>query len=265
MSLKIVIADDEPLVRRSVRRFLAGRNVTIVEECGSGAETLAALHRHGPDLLFLDIEMPDANGLASLARFGQQKLPATIIITAYERYAVEAYDLNVADYILKPFGKERFDRGFARGLSRISAPALSSFPGNSLPVSGQVDRLLELCETQQAKPQPIPIPTRFGGVVLIRPEEIEYVEAEENSLVIHCRERTYELRETLSGLHKRLGFSIFARIHRSTLVNVNCVREIHPWCNGHHVVTLTNGRHLRMSRYQSQSVERLLRSGRHAS
>lgn len=262
MNVKVLIADDEPLVRRSVRRFLEGRKVSIVEECSNGASTVAAIGYHQPDLLFLDMEMPDISGLSALARVGVGDMPVTIIITAYERYAVQAYELDVVDYILKPFGKERFDKGLVRGLSRISPCVLPASASTVLPLSQQVEQLLELCNSQQSKQEAIAIPTRFGGVVLIRPNEIEYVEAEENSLVVHCSNRTFELRDTLSGLHKRLGPSTFARIHRSTLVNVNYVREVQPWCNGHHIVILTNGRHLRMSRYQSQSVERLLRSGR---
>lgn len=257
MSVKAVISDDETLVRKSVRRFLKGHDVSIIEECEDAATTASAIRRHRPEILFLDMEMPNGVGLSALADLDESNMPVTVIITAHERFAVQAYGLNVVDYILKPFGKERFDKGVERALKRISTTASPERTG-AMPVASKVDDLLDQLHRQQQQKGHIPIATRSGSIVLVRPSEIECVEAEESSILIHCRTRTYELRETLSGLHKRLNPSVFLRIHRSTLVNVNYIREIRPWCNGYHVVVLTSGRELRMSRYQSEAVERLL-------
>jgi two-component system, LytTR family, response regulator len=260
MSVRAIIADDEPLARQSVRRFLRGHDVSVVEECRDGGTTIAAIRRHAPDLLFLDMEMPDAKGLSALAALGEKNIPVSIVITAHTHYAVEAYDINIADYILKPFGKERFEKALARALSRLSdvSPAASNSPEVSSAVDIRVDELLEqLRNLQQSR---IPIPIKSGSIVLIKPSDVECVEAEENSLVIRCGTRIYEIRETLSRFHKRLNPSVFYRIHRSTVVNINHIREIRPWFHGYHIVILNSGRELRMSRYQSESVDRLIGS-----
>jgi two-component system LytT family response regulator len=257
MNLRAIIADDEPLVRTSVRRFLRGHNVEVLEECSDGKATIAALRSHRPDLLFLDMEMPLAKGMEVMAEIGEKNMPATIILTAHENYAVESYDFNVADYILKPFGKKRFERGLSRALHRIATSSSVVKAQHSPPASGQMDTLLGQLPKQPSYVSHIPVPNKYGRIMLLKVREIEWIEAEDNLLLIHCAGKIYELRETLSGLHGRLNPRIFYRIHRSTLVNVQYIREILPWRNGHHVVVLNSGHELRMSRYQRESVERL--------
>jgi len=252
MNLTVIIADDEPLVRKSVRRFLMDYDVEVLEECGDGASTLAALRAKRPDILFLDMEMPIAKGMELLAQIGEKDLPATIILTAHEHYALGAFDFNVADYILKPFGKERFERGLARAMSRrVNADNVSSTEQHD-----QTAKALERIK-KRSYPEHIPVPGRNGRIHLVKTKEIEWVDADENLLMIHSGMRVYELRDTLSSFLQRLDPAVFCRIHRSTVVNVHYIQEIRPWCNGHHIVVLQDGRELRMSRYQRESVERL--------
>lgn len=253
MSFTVIIADDESLVRRSVRRFLRGYDAEVLEECSDGAATLAALRVHKPDILFLDMEMPGLKGMQVMERIGEINLPTTIVLTAHENYALQTYDFNVADYILKPFGRDRFERGLTRAISRTRAASSHVAAPGASPVAGP----LEQVRIRRGYPEHIPVPGRHGRISLIRSNEIEWVEAEENILMIHASDRVHELRETLSDFQARLDPDFFCRIHRSTVVNVRFIHEIHPWCNGHHVVVLKSGHELRMSRYQRESVERL--------
>ncbi len=253
MSFTVIIADDESLVRKSVRRFLRDYDAEVLEECSDGAATLAALRARKPDILFLDMEMPGLKGMQVMERIGENNLPTTIVLTAHENYALQAYDFNVADYILKPFGRERFERGLARAIIRKQVtPSHAAVPGASA-AAGPLDRV----RIRRNYPEHIPVPGRHGRISLIRSSEIEWVEAEENILMIHAGDRVYELRETLSDFQARLNPNSFCRIHRSTVVNVRFIHEVHPWCNGHHVLVLKSGHELRMSRYQRESVERL--------
>jgi len=254
MSITAIIADDEPLVRRSVRRFLKEYDINVLEECGDGAATIAALRARKPDILFLDMEMPLAKGMQVMAEIGEQNMPTTIILTAHKDYALGAFDFNVADYILKPFGKDRFARGLSRAMIRNSGAARTSA---SAAAGGQEAPNAGPMPTRRSFPEHIPIPGRYGRISLVKTRDIEWVEAEENLLMIHCGARLYELRETMSAFQARLDPGVFCRIHRSTLVNVCYIQEIRPWCNGHHVVVLQSGLQLRMSRYQRESVERL--------
>jgi two-component system LytT family response regulator len=252
MSFTVIIADDESLVRKSVRRFLRDYDAEVLEECSDGAATLAALRARKPDILFLDMEMPGLKGMQVMERIGENNLPTTIVLTAHENYALQAYDFNVADYILKPFGRERFERGLARAISRTHIVSSHAAAPGASPTAGLFDQA-----RRRDYPEHIPVPGRHGRISLIRSSEIEWVEAEENILMIHAGDRVYELRETLSDFQARLNPDSFCRIHRSTVVNVHFIREVHPWRNGHHVVVLKSGHELRMSRYQHESVERL--------
>lgn len=216
VSYMAIIADDEPLARKSVRRFLKDYDVEIVEECGDGAETLAALKARNVDLLFLDMDRPALKGLEILADLGEHGMPTTIVLTAHEHFAVQAYDYAVVDYILKPFGKERFERGLVRAMMRIGDAGRTTPPG----IEMNAMELLDRARRQKKYPEYIPIPSRHGRISIVRTREIEWVEAEENLLLIHCGSVVHELRETLSNFQERLDPRMFYRVHRSTVVNV---------------------------------------------
>ncbi|MDE1154759.1 MAG: LytTR family DNA-binding domain-containing protein [Acidobacteriaceae bacterium] len=256
MSMKVLIADDEALVRKSVRRLLLDHDVEIVAECEDGRSALDAIQQYAPDLVFLDIQMPELSGLEIIERLGEHRAPATIIITAYANFAVNAYEFNVVDYLLKPFGKERFDKAFLRASSRI-VPASTVVAKKPLAEEPRVEKLLETLLQKYEHIDRIPVP-KNGRVSLIETQRVEWFEARGSSLLLHCDHETHVLRKALSAMQKQLDPRYFIRIHRSTIVNIRFIREIQPWFNGHHIIILKNGQQLRMSRYRQESLDRLL-------
>jgi two-component system, LytTR family, response regulator len=248
--MRALIIDDEPLARRSVRRFLkAHADVEWIGECGDGESAVAAILTKQPDLVFLDVQMPEMDGFEVVRTIGADKMPVTIFVTAYDRYALRAFDANAVDYLLKPFGKERFERALIRARERIE--------GNlNCDEVRRVVATLEQIQTQQRGAERIAI-TENGRVHLVKARDIDWIEAEGNYSRLHVGVREYELRETLTSLERRLNPLDFLRIHRSTIVNVHRIKEIQRWFRGHHLVLLEDGKELRMSRYQSEIARRL--------
>jgi two-component system LytT family response regulator len=260
MALRVLIADDEPLVRKSVRRFLRPYDVEVVCESADGLSCVRAIEELSPELVFLDLDMPELDGRAVIAETGE-RMPPTIILTAHNDYAVDAYDANVIDYVLKPFGQERFGRAMERALARIQ-PSRGGTQGAQLALEQKLDALVD--QLRQPKPwqERIAVPIGDGRLSFIEAKDIEWVEAHGNQLRVYSGQRQYDFRETLSGFQRRLDPSLFLRIHRSTIVNVNQVLEVQTWFKGHHIVMLRSGKELRMSRHQSASLEQLVRKQR---
>ena len=257
MNLRVLIVDDEELVRRSVRRFLSNHEIGSIVECTDGQQALQAIRRDPIDLAFMDIRMPKMTGMDVLAKIGAERMPTTILITAHANYAVEAFSFNVVDYLLKPFGRERFDRAMARARQWIGIPARMEAMLSVNREREQAQPNLLRPAQQYAERMAIP---RNGRISLIETSEIEWIEAQGNLALIHCARQTFELRRPLSAIQRQLDPRIFVRLHRSTLVNARFIREIQPWFNGYHLVVLKNGRELRMSRYQQEEAEYLMGS-----
>jgi two-component system LytT family response regulator len=245
MTIRAIIVDDEPLLRRSILRLLKTHpNVDVVAECGDGPSAVQCIQRLTPDVVFLDVEMPGYNGFDVLSRVQKETMPATIFVTAYSQYAVKAFEARALDYLLKPFGQQRFDEALHRVLQRIS-PAQEIAPESCSEPTTYLDRL--------------PIHHR-GRTSFVTLSNVDWIEAEKNHALLHVGERVAVVRRTLSSLEKELDPKQFVRIHRSTIVNRAKVREILPWANGHHSIVLDTGQQLRMSRYQ-QSARTLLSKG----
>ena len=212
MSIRALVIDDEPLARRSIRRFL-GKNadVEIVGECGDGETAIHAIHDLRPDLVFLDVQMPEMDGFQVLSKVGAAEMPVTIFVTAHDRFALRAFDVNAIDYLLKPFGSERFERALARAKQRIA---------------GKVDRDevrrilagLEQLAAAQKFTDRLSIP-KNGRILFIPTKDIDWIEAEGNYVRLHVGSREHEIRESLSVLESKLSSDDFLRIHRSTIVN----------------------------------------------
>lgn len=250
VTMRALVIDDEPLARRSVRRFLKPHaDVEWIGECGDGESAVAAILTKQPDLVFLDVQMPEMDGFEVVRTIGADRMPVTIFVTAYDRYALRAFDANAVDYLLKPFGKERFERALIRARERIE--------GNlNCDEVRRVVASLEQIQTQQRGAERIAI-TENGRVHLVKARDIDWIGAEGNYARLHVGVREYELRETLTSLERRLNPLDFLRIHRSTIVNIHRIKEIQRWFRGHHLVLLENGKELRMSRYQPEIARRL--------
>jgi two-component system LytT family response regulator len=250
MRIRTIIVDDEPLVRSSILRALRqDKDIDVVRECGDGVSALDAIIRERPDLLFLDVHIPGLTGLQVLGELDGAKMPVTIFVTAHKDYAIEAFEANAVDYILKPFGRDRIERSIARAKVRLANAADGSYAAQLLQALASVQK--------QQYQERIAVPAN-GRILLVNSKDIDWIEAERNCVRLHLGQLVYELRSTLSNLEFRLDPKQFVRIHRSTLVNISKVKEIHPWFHGHHKVVLLNGKELRMSRYQSESTKLLL-------
>ena len=258
MSLRVVIADDEFLVRKSIRRFLRDHDVEIVEECEDGVSALEAIRSKAPHLVFLDMQMPEMKGMDVIEALGEEQMPAMIIITAHADFAVDTYEFNVVDYLLKPFRRERFEKALSRARQRIGLPGDQPLQKSSTR-GKRVEALLEHLLQKYEYVDRIPVP-RKGSVFLVDTRRIEWIEAKNNLLYLHSDGEIHELRKALSTMQKQLDPRNFVRIHRSTMVNIRFVREIQPWFNGHHVVVLKSGQQLRMSRYRHDGMQRLMGS-----
>ena len=250
MSIRTLVVDDEPLARRAIRRFLGKYDgVDVVGECGDGESAVRAIRERKPDLVFLDIQMPEMDGFQVLREIGADEMPVTIFVTAYDRYALRAFDANAIDYLLKPVGKVRFERALTRAQRRLIGELKHD----------EVHRIisgLERLAAVQTYPDRLPIP-KNGRVQFVATKDIDWIEAEGNYVCLHVGKCEHEFRETLAGLEERLNPSEFLRIHRSTIVNIQRIKEIQAWFHGYHRVLLENGTVLRMSRYQHEIARKL--------
>jgi two-component system, LytTR family, response regulator len=251
---RVLIADDEPLGRARLRMLLAQEPwIEIVAECADAPSTVAAIETRRPELVLLDIQMPGGSGFDVIDTVGAAHMPFVIFVTAFDRYALRAFDVHALDYLLKPFDRDRFRDALTRARDRI----------NRNPNADLERRLLALVNDLKPGPQPL---ERFviksgGRVFFLRASDIEWIEAAGNYVKLHVGAETHVFRETMNSLEARLDPSVFFRIHRSHIVNIERVRELQPWFNGEYVVFLTSGARLTLSRgYRDKLQERIGRT-----
>ena len=252
MSIRVIIVDDEPLAREGIRGFLSEEsNVEIVAECSSGIQALEAIEAESPDLVFLDIQMPELDGFGVLEALEPDETPAVIFITAHDEYALRAFDVFALDYLLKPLERSRFARAMERARLQLSGDGLGDLRKR---LSGLIGDL----EGQRSAPLDRLVVKSRGRVHLLKAAEIDWIEADGNYARLHVGEDDYLVRETMTGLERRLDVAQFVRIHRSTIVNLDQIKEIQPWFKGELMVILTDGEQLPLSRkYRKALQERL--------
>ena len=251
--IRTLVVDDEPIARLAIMRLLSEDcGMELVGECGDGASALNAIRELAPDLVFLDIKMPALSGIDVATQIGHKRGPVMVFVTAYERYAVRAFEANAVDYLVKPFSRERFFVTLARVKRRLA----STDAALEEAASQQVLRALSELRREQDYLERIPVPVD-EHLVFVEVRDIDWIEANRNLARLHIGQQVHELRETMAALEARLNPRHFARVHRSAIVNVSRVAAIHPWFNGHHVLVLSTGQQLRMSRYQQEAFLRL--------
>lgn len=245
--LRAIIVDDESLARRRIRDLLVpDPEIEVVGECANGPQALRALADHEPDLMFLDIQMPEMDGFAVLRAIPRRHVPVIVFVTAHDRYALSAFEASAVDYVLKPFNRARFLQAVGRAKIFCSGANAAGFRENIAHLLSADSRLK----------------VRSGrGVQLIPLSEIDWIEAANNHACVHCSLTTHIVRETLRSLETRLGSGQFARIHRSIIVNLSSVREVRPAVNGDALVVLGDGTQLPASRTFSENLAPLLSSG----
>lgn len=260
--IRTIIVDDEPLARRNLRVLLErDPQIEILEECRNGREAVKAINTLSPDLIFLDIQMPEMDGFDVLQHVGPEHIQAIIFVTAFDQYALKAFDVHALDYLLKPFDDERFARALERAKSQIAAREINQ-------LSERLLALLEERETERKGSTRDPAYlTRLmikasSRMMLLKVDEIDFIEADGNYAKLHVGRKTHLLREKMNDLEGRLDPAKFVRIHRSIIVNLDRIKELHPHFNGDYVVVLEDGRQLKLSRTRREHLEsRLVNRG----
>jgi len=253
--IRTLIVDDEPLARRNLRVLLErDAQIEILEECRNGREAVKAIKNLTPDLIFLDIQMPEMDGFDVLAHVGPEQIQAIIFVTAFDQYALKAFDVHALDYLLKPFDDERFARALERAKSQIAAREIDK-------LSKRLFALLEERESERkGSIQEEHYLTRLmikasNRMVLLKVEDIDFIEADGNYAKLHVGRKAHLLREKMHDLEGRLDPAKFVRIHRSVIVNLDRIKEMQPHFNGDYIVVLVDGQQLRLSRTRREHLE----------
>ena len=261
--ITVLVADDEPLARRRLLRLLrAEPGIEVVAECKGGREAVEQILAHAPDLVFLDIQMPDLDGFGVIAEVGAERMPAVVFVTAYDQYALRAFEVHAFDYLLKPFEGERFHAALSRVRAFLSARRRDGYPGEE-----QLRRLLaEVLGREGDAPAKAASPffervavKSDGGTRILQIADVDWFETDGNYVRVHVGKNTYLIRSTANRLQEELDPARFARIHRRYLVNVDRVVGLEPWFGGDAVVLLRDGTKLRLSRnFREEFLGRML-------
>ena len=240
MKIRTLIVDDEPLAREWVRNGLQDEpDLEIIGECGDGFEAVKAIASEKPDLVLLDVQMPGLDGFGVLASVDAEDLPAVIFVTAFDRYALKAFEAHAVDYLMKPFSGERLHEAVERARAAVDRRS-------SKDLKSALHTLLEDIQRERAYPEWLLI-KKDDRSVFLRVEDIDWIESARNNVRLHVGKDVYVYHETTSGIEARLDPRHFFRIHRSTIVNIEKIREMHPWFNGDYAVTLKDGTRLTLS------------------
>ena len=247
--IRTVIVDDEPVARRGVRRLLeADAEIAIIGEAGNGAEAVRLIHGSRPDLVFLDVQMPELNGFDVIEQVGVANMPVIVFVTAHDAFALRAFEVQALDYLLKPFDDARFETVLARARQQVGArregarderlgTLLSQYAGRA---AAGISRIM----------------VRNAGVVFFQPvDEIDWIEAADYFAKLHAGGKVHLVSETLSSLEQRLDPATFMRVHRSAIVNLTRVRELRLDYQNRHVIVLANGERVPLSRSRREQLE----------
>src|SRR4029434_1012845 len=249
--IRALIADDEALARRFIRRMLKDdRDFEIIGECGNGKETVAMIRKESPDVVFLDVQMPEMDGLGVLDSIGTGRLPQIIFTTAYEQYAIRAFELHALDYLLKPFDQARFKDAIKYAKERVRAERrddggmkIGALPENIKNKPLYLERLV----------------IKAGGRISFLPtNEINWIEADDKYVHLHTSKARPMVRQTLSAMEAQLDPAKFRRVHRSTIVNVERIAELQPLFSGEYSILLQDGTKLTLSRNYKDKLFALL-------
>jgi two-component system LytT family response regulator len=259
-----MIVDDEPLARRGLRLLLkTDAEIEIVCEAGSGSEAVKLIAQHAPDLLFLDIQMPGMNGFDVLAKIDAASIPAIVFVTAFDQYALRAFEVHALDYLLKPFDDARFEKALSQAKAQIEQREINK-------LSQKLLALLEDREERQSV-EPRAERSRYltrlmiksaSRIFFLKVEEIDWIGAEDYYVKLHVGRKSHLLRETMNELESKLDPEKFLRIHRSSIVNLDRVKEMHAHFNGDYVVILHDGTELKLSRSRREQLQSVLKSER---
>src|SRR5579871_95067 len=272
MKISTIIVDDETLSRRGIElRLREAGDFNIIAQCTNGREALAAISTYKPDLVFLDIQMPGMSGLEVLAHLPQESLPVLVFVTAYDQYAIQAFEARAVDYLLKPIDEARFEATLARVREHVRARSAASQRDRLMQVIAEItgcgelvlDELLEHGRKALQGRHPEVLPIRQGReTVRVAVASIQWIDAAGDYMCIHAGGETHILRGTMKELEELLDPRLFQRVHRSTIVNLRLVKSLRAHMNGEYFLTLESGHELKLSRTYRDKVEYFLTGSR---
>lgn len=246
--IEVIVVDDEPLACKRLKKLLSEDDeIEIVAVCENGMEAIEEINNKEPDLVFLDIQMPEISGFDVLKNIDVE-MPVTVFVTAYDEYALKAFEVHALDYLMKPFKKERFKDSLGRAKKNIEQ-------GKEMLVNDKINDLLEYLEPNQEPISRILVKSA-DRYFFINDSDIDWIESEGNYVRIHTRKKSYLIRETMINMETKLDSDTFFRIHRSTIINVDKVKEMEPWFHGDYKVIMYNGEKLTLSRNYKELLKR---------
>ncbi|HEX8746748.1 MAG TPA: response regulator [Pyrinomonadaceae bacterium] len=251
MSIRTIIVDDVDLARERIKILLDDAELEIVAECANGREAIKAITALKPELVFLDIQMPKIGGFEVVEAIGVEEMPAVIFVTAYDEFAIRAFEINAVDYLLKPFDEARLKKAVERAKREILRP----IPAGQM--EEKLRRLLKEVRNESKYLKRIPVKSA-RDTKLVLTEEIDWIGSAGHYLELHAGEETHLIREQLFRLEAKLDPEKFARIHRSAIVNLDSIKSLHPLFNGDHIIVLKNGKELNLSRTYHEKLMALL-------
>jgi two-component system LytT family response regulator len=241
MRFTTLIVDDEPLAREGLRMWLsADTEVSAVQEARDGREAVAAIRKTRPDLVFLDVQMPEMDGFSVVQEIGAERMPAVVFVTAHDKHAIQAFEINAIDYLLKPVTQERFAQALARAKLRLHAQPPDE-------TGRQIIGLLETIVSPRRYLKRLAVRSA-GKTVFVEVEDVDWMEAAENYVQLHCGRANHLLHVPMNTLEKSLDPEVFLRVHRSTIVNTRRIKELQPGVHAEYVILLRDGTRLRSGR-----------------
>ncbi len=250
--VRVLLVDDEPLARAHLRSLLEARSdVTVIGECGDGASAIDRIRAESPELVLLDVQMPERDGFSVVREIGPDRMPAVIFVTAFDQHALAAFEVHAIDYILKPVNRTRFARSIDRVVQLLRTPTTTT------PDVAAMSRMLDAVEPQRAGSDRLAV--RVGErLVYLRVPEIDWIEAADDIAKIHIGKQVFEHRTTLAQLEQRLPSRTFVRVHRSAIVNVERIREFVPWFQGDWIIVLADGTRVQTGKSYRARVRELI-------
>ncbi len=250
--IRALIVDDEPLPRERIRTLLAARSdVDVVGECSDGEEAVVAIVSEQPDLVFLDIQMPELDGFEVISALEGESLPAIVFVTAYDEYAIKAFEVDAIDYLLKPVQPERFEQALSRAISRIQNPSIKD-----------TDRELQAFVSRLRVERGLlkRFVVRSGSRIrFVRVKDVDWIGVTSNYIRLHVNGETHLVRQTLKSVEGQLDPDVFVRVHRSIVINVDRIETVEPYFHGEYVVMMQDGTKLTTSRSYSERLRELLK------
>jgi two-component system, LytTR family, response regulator len=249
--VRTLVVDDEPVARAHLRALLQARgDIEVIGECGDGATAVERIRQDSPELVLLDVQMPELDGVGVVREVGPERMPAVVFVTAFDEHALEAFEVHALDYILKPVNRARFNRAIDRVVRLVrSEPSASR---DARPLTSMVE---ELAAGRAQERLAVKLADR---VLYLKLAEVDWIEAADDVVRIHAGRHVYEHRSTLSQMEQRLPAPRFLRIHRSTIVNVDRIREFQPWFQGDWILVLADGTRLQSGKSYRQRIRELI-------